>query len=448
MDEFERFTQTLTQLSEREFAQERPRRLALHIVEGQQQRTLERGGTRILIGAHPDADIQLSSDSASTVHCELVLSDSGNILLRDLGSKNGTWVGHGISVREAVLEPGATFSVGSSTITVAQVGDERVFYSTRPSFGSLIGRGSAMAELFARLERIASVNIDALVTGETGTGKELVARAIHDSSSRSSGPFVVIDGTTLNSGNVENDLFGHRRGAFTGAEQDQAGLFEHASGGTLFIDEVGELPLNLQPKLLRALENRTIRRVGDPSYRSFDARVISATHRDLPRMVNEGTFREDLYYRLARVQVTVPALRERDKSNISMLADAFLERFSVTRDDGVPLSFDRDAYAALKGHRWPGNVRELKNTIERAAALCIGPIVRPTDLDLAPTVAGPRATTSALFDKPWKDSLAEFERSYAERALTEASGNRSEAARRAGMSRNGFSNLLKRAGIG
>ena len=442
MNDFERFTRTLSRLSEQELMREKPQRLTLRVVEGDADRVLEFSGPKLLIGAHPSAGLQLQGDSVSAIHCEVSVKDDGSIHVRDLGSKNGTWGGHGIRIQEARLELGAAFTVGSSTITVTRVDDERVPLSTNAGFGPLLGRGAAMAELFARLARVAAVDLDVLVHGETGTGKELVARAIHDASSRCSGPFVIIDSTTLNSGNVESDLFGHRRGAFTGADRDHAGLFEHAKGGTIFIDEVGDLPPELQPKLLRALESRTTRRVGESDYRPFDARIISATHWDLPRKVNDGDFREDLYYRLGRVTVTVPALRDRERSNISMLADAFLDRFSAAREDGMVLRFDRDAYAALKRHPWPGNVRQLKNCIEAAALLCPGPIVHTSDLALGPSGAQPG---TSLFEKPWKDALAEFERSYAEFALRAAEGNRSEAARRAGLSRNGFSNLLKRA---
>ena len=441
MNNLERFTQTLGRLSEQEFIREKPQRLTLRVVEGNEEKLLEYGGPRVLIGAHPDADLQLGSEAVSAIHCELKVSETGVIQLRDLGSKNGTWGGHGIRIHEADLDLGAAFTAGTATITVTRVDDENVPLSTRAGFGPLLGRGASMAELFARLARIAAVDLDTLVHGETGTGKELVARAIHDASNRADGPFIIIDSTTLNGGNVEGELFGHRRGAFTGADQDHAGLFEHAEGGTIFIDEVGDLPLDLQPKLLRALESRTTRRVGESNYRPFNARIVSATHWDLPRRVNEGLFREDLYYRLGRVQVEIPALRDRESSNISMLAEAFLERFSATRDDGMPLRFHREAYAALKRHPWHGNVRQLKNCIEAVALLCPGPIVHASDLDLRSAAT---ASGASMFERPWKEALAEFERSYAEHSLRASEGNRSEAARRAGLSRNGFSNLLKR----
>ena len=441
MNEIERFTQTLGRLSEQEFMHEKPQRLTLRVIEGDKERLLEFSGPRVLIGAHPDADLQLDSGTASAIHCELKVSEAGEIRLRDLGSKNGTHGGHGIRIHDADLELSATFTAGTASITVMRVDDEPVPLSTRAGFGPLLGRGATMAELFARLSRIASVDLDALIHGETGTGKELVARAIHDASSRADGPFIIIDSTTLNSGNVEGELFGHRRGAFTGADQDHAGLFEHAEGGTIFIDEVGDLPLDLQPKLLRALESRTTRRVGESSYRPFNARIISATHWDLPSKVNEGHFREDLYYRLDRVQVTIPALRDRESSNISMLANAFLERFSAYRDDGMKLRFDREALTALKQHPWPGNVRQLKNCVEAVALLCPGPTVHASDLNLRSTATTPDAS---MFEKPWKEALADFERSYAESKMRASDGNRSEAARRAGLSRNGFSNLLKR----
>lgn len=443
MSDFDRFTRTLSQVAELEVGRLKPQRLLLKVTEDGQHQEHEFTGPKIVIGAHPNADLQLCSASVSELHCELTITDAGNIQLRDLGSKNGTLVAGGIRIHEATISPGASFSAGSSTVTVVRVEEESVPLSRSDRFGPLLGRGAKMAELFARLSRMAAFDLDVLVHGETGTGKELVARGLHEASSRAAGPFIILDSTALNSGIAESVLFGHRRGAFTGADRDRAGLFEESNGGTLFIDEIGDLPLELQPKLLRALENRTTRRVGDSEYRNFDARIISATHCDLPKMVNEGRFREDLYFRLGQVHAAVPALRERDPSNISLLADHFLGRFLETRGDSPATGFNREAYAALKRHEWRGNVRQLKNAIEVAAAMATTSTLGPDDLWLNnATPAG-----SSLFEHNWKDSLAAFERRYAELALQRTEGNRSAAARAAGMSRNGFSNLLKRVGL-
>lgn len=441
----ERLTRTLGQLRDQEVMGQRSDVLRLRVDEqGKAPRELGLVGPRCSVGAHPAADLHIEDGLVSAIHCELC-SQGGRVVVRDLGSKNGTWVADaGIRVHEAELHPGARISVGHCTLTVLGVDDRQVPTSMDDRFGRLLGVGGKMGELFALLSRVASVDIDVLVTGETGTGKELVAQSIHAESSRSTGPLVVFDSTNISRDLAESELFGHRRGAFTGAVEDRVGLFQAAHGGTLFIDEVGELPLDVQAKLLRALEARTTRRVGDTAHERFDARIVAATHRDLPAMVAEGSFREDLYFRLIQVHVPIPALRERGGGNISMLADRFLAEVAEVRSESVPLSFERSAYRALEEHAWPGNVRELRTVVRSSGLLASGPTLGPADLRFVRHVGGRSTSVTA---KPLKEARRDFERSYIEQLLEETGGNRTEAAARAGVSRGSFSDILKRLGF-
>ena len=230
--------------------------------------------------------------------------------------------------------------------------------------GEMFGRSPAMREIFARSVKLARTPLDVLVTGETGTGKDLAARALHAASSRAKGPWVVLDCGTQGRALIEAVLFGYRRGAFTGADSDRAGFVEAAHGGTLFIDEVGELPLDLQVRLLRVLDRREVTRIGETHQRTVDIRVVAATNRDLVQMVAEGKFREDLFFRLAKARVELPPLREREDDAV-FLAERFLEQ--IAQERGVELRLSDEARAQVASYRWPGNVRELFHAIEREA---------------------------------------------------------------------------------
>ncbi len=306
-----------------------------------------------------------------------------------------------------------------------------------------------MGKLFSKLVRVADVDLSTLIVGETGTGKELIARGIHDASGRHDGPFVVVDCTNLNEGVAESMLFGHCKGSFTHATEDHPGLLEAVHQGTLFLDEIGELPTALQPKLLRALEGKETRRIGESDYRRFDARIIAATNRDLSTMVCQGHFREDLYFRIAQVSVHVPPLRDRNKGNVTMLADLFLARCAEER--GVALRFDKKVYEALDAHSWRGNVRELYGVVRSTAMMAERSIVTAEDLNLHGHML-PRPNLSARHDEefdqvlnlPWAQARRTFARIYHDRMLEACDGNKTEAADRAGMSRGGFRKLIPR----
>lgn len=449
-----RFTVSLNSAQGREVMQPRPELLTLQVDDQQGSRTVTARGRSVCGGAHGTNAIVVHDTGVSGVHFELTAAQEG-VSLRDLGSKNGTWIGDDVRVIDAWLRPGASFRVGDSSVRLLGIGTVEVPVSTEGSFGELRGPGAKMSELFAKLTRLAALPLDVLLVGETGTGKELITRALHEHSPRGDGPLVVLDCTTISEGLVESTLFGHDKGAFTGATTERAGLLEQADGGTLFIDEIGELPLALQPKLLRALENQETRRVGQSHFRKFNARVVAATHRDLRRMVNDGKFRADLYFRLAQVQVDIPPLRERGKSDLVCLADLFLRRFADER--GVELRFEPDVYDALSEHEWEGNVRELRNAVKCAAMLCAPPAVTLGDLpELVGTSAGDRASQRAaggnclsdgVFELPITEARAEFNRVYVVRLLERTNGNQSEAARQMGMHRGSLRGLLKRLGV-
>jgi DNA-binding NtrC family response regulator len=358
-------------------------RLRLRAVAGPDSgREWDVRASALRIGTAPDNDVRPNDPSVSRHHCEIRVRD-GRYALRDLGSTNGTHVA-GAVMLEGWLEEGARFRVGQTEL---EFGGSRAIVSIASgseSFGALHGRAPSMRALFGVLERIAPTRLSAIVLGETGTGKELVARALHEKSKRSEAPFVVVDCGAMSRTLIESDLFGHERGAFTGAERSRPGAFERAQGGTLFLDEIGELPLELQPKLLRALELGEVMRLGGSDVVDVDVRIVAATHRDLGAMVARGEFREDLYYRLAEIVVAIPPLRER-REDIADLARALLREW----DESSP-PLDDVALASLSARDWPGNVRELRNVVRRAAALAGGSRIDRSVLERLDQVARAR----------------------------------------------------------
>jgi two-component system response regulator AtoC len=318
------------------------------------------------------------------------------------------------------------------------------------AFHNLVGRSPAMREAYRLLEQAAGLDITVLLTGETGTGKELAARAVHFHGARKEHRFVPVNCGALPAELVESELFGHARGAFTGAAGAKAGLFEEAQGGTIFLDEIGELPLPVQVKLNRALQEREIRRVGEVRPIAVDVRVIAATHRDLRSEVQAGRFREDLFYRLNVFPVRLPALRDR-RDDVPLLAGHFLAKHAnaVRRE---LTGFDPEALRALAGYPWPGNVRELENAVERAVAVAAGPLV--TVRDLPADVTGGQAgdvPADLLAKLPYREALDQardrVSRDYLAALLQEFEGNVTRAAERAGVERESLHRLLKRYGI-
>jgi transcriptional regulator with GAF, ATPase, and Fis domain len=403
-----------------------------HANEGETERIVHEGET-CRIGTHSANDVAVRDPAVSRFHCRLSFVD-GQWRLEDMGSLNGT-VLDGVRVRDADLGDEAMLRVGYSTLHVRACASTERPVPSAPSFGSLIGESVAMRKLFAVLEKVAASEINVLIEGESGTGKELVATEIAQRGDRSDRPFVVVDCGAVSPTLIESELFGHVRGAFTGAERDRVGAFEAATGGTIFLDEIGELPLALQPKFLRALESREIRRVGDTKPRKVDVRIIAATNRDLEREVNKGRFREDLYFRLAVMKVHIPPLRER-LEDLPLLIRGFLTTLRML--DRLRL-FPPHVLEQLTAHEWPGNVRELRNYVERTVVL-----EEPMPaLQREPSPAADIDITVPF--KLAKDAIVDaFERRYVSALLESADGNVSRAARSGALDRMYLHRLMQK----
>jgi transcriptional regulator with GAF, ATPase, and Fis domain len=398
------------------------------------------------IGANASNDLVLSDPRVSQFHCRLRMAeDTWRIV--DLGSTNGTRV-NGVSVRDADLPmPECTLELGGSTVKVrdlgAVAGDE---VPAAERFGALVGASLPMRRLFATLERLARTDAGVLLEGESGTGKEVIATELVQRGPRADAPLVIVDCGAISPSLVESELFGHVRGAFTGADRDRVGAFEAAHGGTVFLDEIGELPLALQPKLLRALEAREIRRVGDTHPRKVDVRVIAATNRTLEVEVNQGRFREDLYFRLSVVTVRVPPLRER-LADLPLLVASFLEQLGAS--PAATALFTTDVLEEMARCDWPGNVRELKNHVERAMVLEAASPARKGSSGMRPAArSAPQEIDLDVPFKAAKEAVVEtFDRTYLTALIGWSNGNVTQAARRAGMDRIHLHRLLQRYGI-
>jgi transcriptional regulator with GAF, ATPase, and Fis domain len=427
-------------------------------------REVEVSKPRVTGGRSIINDLVLSDKAISGTHFEIVARDYG-YLLRDLESTNGTYVGD-LRIHEVWLKPGQEFRIGHSQLRFQPMAEiVEIPLSKRDTFEEVTGTSVRMREIFATLEKVSPSELTVLVTGETGTGKEMIARGIHQASPRKQRPFVVLDCGAIPKDLIESTLFGHEKGSFTGAVGQHHGCFEQAQGGTIFLDEIGELDINLQPKLLRVLENRELKRVGGDRVIKIDVRVVAATNRDLRAMVNASTFREDLYFRLSVIHVELPPLRER-KDDIPALADVFLREIGTRR--GLPMSFAPDALQLMQSHNWPGNVRELKNVVERAASLAEGMVVQRTDLmfNREPSVGRSSAQPSApppsgdganvvvapvqpgLDFKEAKQRVVDaFELHYLKQLLERHDGNITRSAQEAGLTRYHLRELLKRHGL-
>jgi transcriptional regulator with GAF, ATPase, and Fis domain len=402
----------------------------------------------IRAGKAEENDLVLPEDTVSRFHFE-IMRDTRGYLLRDLQSTNGTFL-DGAEVREAYVRAGSVITAGTVQIKF-QPFQERIeiLPTERESLGELIGRSTRMREIFGLLERIAPTEATVVIEGETGTGKDMVARTLHQLSRRKDGPFIVVDCGAVAQSLIESELFGHEKGAFTGAASTRQGAFELANGGTIFLDELGELSLDLQPKLLRVLEQREIRRVGGNRTIKVDIRVIAATKKDLRSEVTKGKFREDLFFRLSVVQVYLPPLRDR-KDDIALLATEFIRR--VSGDNPAP-QIPSQTMDQLMAHDWPGNVRELRNVLERSLYLSQGGgdirfMSVPGAVGQAPQASAPLAGEEFDHRLSYRDnkerSSEEFERRYLRWLLERSEGNISRAAREADMDRKYLHKLLKK----
>jgi two-component system, NtrC family, response regulator GlrR len=399
----------------------------------------------LVIGSSADADVVVTDPRISRKHCELSLSESG-LLVRDLGSKNGVFI-EGTRVVAAYLAVGVRVRIGDSELSLHPSGAPReVPLATVPAFGKCLGRSIIMRALFAKLQVAAKTSEAILLLGESGTGKELLAHGIHEASGRGERPFVVFDCSAVAPNLIETELFGAVRGAFTGAASDRTGILAHAEDGTLLLDEIGELPLDLQPKLLRVLESKEIRPVGSNKTIPFRARVVAATHRDIRALSASGEFRPDLYYRLAVLEIRIPPLRER-RDDIELLVASFLAEMSPSRalsDLSIP------TLEMLRAHEWPGNVRELRNAVAR---LAVFPDLVHDALDVArsPSGAANQAPLGALLALPLREAreqvVAQFEEAYVRAKLAEAGGNIARAGAAMGVSRQFAHRLVERLGL-
>ncbi len=410
---------------------------------------------KVTIGKSSENDLVLDDDTVSRKHCELEVAEGG-VRVRDLGSTNGTRVG-GSKVQEAIVPPGTVLKVGEVEIAIRPPTQKvEVLPSESPVFGPAIGKSLAMRTIFGVLERIAPTEATVLLEGETGTGKDVLARAIFEKSTRGHGPFVVVDCGAVSYSLIESELFGHERGAFTGAVSQRQGAFELADGGTVFLDEIGELPLDVQPKLLRVLEAREFRRVGGNKPMKTDVRVIAATKRNLLREVQAGKFREDLYFRLAVVPITVPPLRAR-REDIPAFVDHIVASVDLGAGLGAgagrsPLTISSETMQALSAHDWPGNVRELRNVLERAIFMTRA--TGKTEIGNVLLSAGPTQENAVFsFDaaKSYRETRskfdAEFETRYVKWILARHGGNVSAAAREARMDRKHLFDMAKKHGL-
>ncbi len=401
----------------------------------------------VYFGSSSECDLTLTDSTVSRKHAYAELAGD-EVMLVDNGSTNGTFIG-GARLEKVAIGFGAEFKIGRSVIKLLP--DEEVVQPTptrEARFGSIIGGDTTMRQMFGLLTDVAATSATVLIEGETGTGKELIAEEIHQHSPRKNGPFVVFDCGSVPRELIESMLFGHVKGSFTGAITDRKGAFAEAHGGTIFLDEIGEMALDLQPSLLRVLDKRAVRKVGSNTYENIDVRVVAATNRDLRAEVAKKAFREDLYYRLAVIRVAVPALRERG-TDIPMLVQHFVQRFGPTL--GVPA----EDLARLARYPWPGNVRELRNIIERACLLARGGNIDiGTALDGAlagDLVAGASGNMGVRTDLPFKEAkgqlVEQFEREYIEDLMRRHKMNLSAASREAQIDRKHLRELMRKYGL-
>lgn len=434
-------------------------------------------GEHTLIGREPWCDLTLTDPVVSAQHCELII-DGNAVLVRDLASTNGTYCGP-IRVMEAHVESSLPIRVGNTSIRLIKAGESRSI--ERPSVDPtqrLIGTAPCMQRLFGMMRRVAVRDLAILLLGETGVGKSAIAQAMHEMSPRRDKPLVEINCAAMPAELVETTLFGHVRGAYTGASRSSVGIFEQANGGSVLLDEIGEMPLALQPKLLRVLETGKVRPVGGEKEVDVDFRLFTATNRNLWADVTQGRFRQDLYFRLAGLELEVPALRER-REDIELLALSMIHQNArrLQETTSIPClvrGLSAGARRKLEMHSWPGNVREMQNVISRAMALCEETDIEPEAILLTgwtdqvdglgdpgrvfggePVDAGPSAGAAASDEVPletfrdFRERLLDVHgREYFERVLRESGGNVTRAAEIAGISRTYLRAMIKKHGLG
>ncbi len=410
----------------------------LTVIEGDDAPPFESVAAKCAIGTHESNDVRLRDSRVSRFHCEVSVSGS-EARVRDLGSRNGTFV-DGVRVVEAFLRAGSTLKVGGVTLRFDALQEvRRHAISSRRSFHGLVAESVSMRAALALVERAAASEMTVLLEGETGTGKGKVAEAIHRGSPRAKKPFVVVDCGAIPHALLESELYGHEKSAFTGAGERRIGAFEEAEGGTIFLDEIGELPIEQQPKLLRALDTGEIRRVGSNAHKKVDVRIIAATNRALRREVNEARFRADLYFRLSVLRIVLPPLRERG-DDLPALARELLRSLGASAETIERLCHD-DLLASLRRGAWPGNVRELRNHLERCMAF-------DESLPVGEEAAGrPTMDASVPYAEGRRRAIQAFERDYVRDLLARHGGKMVQAASAAGIDRVYLYKLARRHGV-
>ena len=402
-------------------------------------KTFDSSSDRLQLGSHPLNQIEIRDPTISRFHCEVFVGPDGRVWVKDLGSRNGTRV-NGIRIHEAELAEGAVLQLSQLQLAFEPLAERNALQvAAGDSFGSLVGASVPIRTAFALLEKAAASEVTVLLTGESGTGKSQAAEMVHARSARAGKPLRIVDCAAVPASLLDSELFGHEKGAFTGASERRLGVFEEADGGTVFMDEIGDLPADLQPKLLRVLEARQVRRVGSNRHVPVNVRLIAATNRDLRAEVNAGRFRADLYFRLAVLPIHLPSLRERP-GDIPLIAKQLLKRLQV--DAATRRALLEPAFLARLGVApWPGNVRELRNHLERCAAL--QQVLHPPENEPSPArldVPDP----SIPFSEARKRLLDTFERNYVLALLERHGGNVSAAAASAQVDRVHLHRLIRR----
>jgi DNA-binding NtrC family response regulator len=425
------------------------RAIAAEVVAGPDAGSSHNGTDALSIGTADGNDLVVGDRTVSGFHLRASRGECG-ILIEDKRSTNGTFVGD-IRIDRAIVPPGTRISIGGTVVRLADAGDVEVEVLDGEELAGIRARTPSMRRLLAQIAKAAQSDVPVLINGESGVGKELVAHALHTLGQRKNGPFVTVDCGSLSPTLIASELFGHEKGSFTGADRRHIGAFERGNGGTIFLDEIGELPEALQPTLLGVLERRKLRRVGGREEISFDARVVCATHRDLPTAINTGRFRLDLFYRVAVLKLLMPPLREHP-DDIPLLVRHFAERAGDASDDTMDRLFGPGMMAALARHDWPGNVRELRNVVEATIAMGEVPELMPRTSTPASGTGSARAASYAnrleqSYNEARSAVLNEFESVYLRALIENARGNVAQAARDADMDRSHLFSMLKRHGI-